>query len=152
MGDKIVVMNHGVVEQFGTPQDIYDKPATTFVASFIGSPAMNMIPATVAGGQVQIDGGAHIDLGTPMGGDRKVTLGIRPEDLEPVSGPALISGSVNVREPLGHETLIHVGTAHGDIIAKADGRTPPELGKTVNLGAQAHNIHVFDPESGAALR
>ncbi|MEM6895943.1 MAG: sn-glycerol-3-phosphate ABC transporter ATP-binding protein UgpC [Pseudomonadota bacterium] len=152
MADRIVIMKDGYIQQVGTPSEVYHAPVNTFVASFIGSPAMNMIPATVAGGHVQIDGGANIDLGTPISGDRKVTLGIRPEDLEPVSGPALISGSVNVREPLGHETLIHVGTAHGDIIAKADGRTPPELGKTVNLGAQAHSIHVFDPESGAALR
>ena len=152
MADRIGIMKDGYIQQVGTPSEVYHAPVNTFVASFIGSPAMNMIPATCAGGHVQIDGGANIDLGTPISGDRKVTLGIRPEDLEPVSGPALISGSVNVREPLGHETLIHVGTAHGDIIAKADGRTPPELGKTVKLGAQAHSIHVFDPESGAALR
>ena len=57
-----------------------------------------------------------------------------------------------MREPLGHETLIHVGTAFGDIIAKADGRTPPDLGRTVNLGAATENIHIFDPDSGTALR
>ncbi|MEM9341533.1 MAG: sn-glycerol-3-phosphate ABC transporter ATP-binding protein UgpC [Pseudomonadota bacterium] len=152
MADRIVIMKDGYIQQVGTPNEVYHTPANTFVAGFIGSPAMNMIPATVADGQVQIDGGAQIDLGSQISGNRKVTLGIRPEDLEPVNGPALISGSVNVREPLGHETLIHVGTAHGDIIAKADGRTPPGLGNTVNLGADARNIHVFDPDSGAALR
>ncbi|MEM9969614.1 MAG: sn-glycerol-3-phosphate ABC transporter ATP-binding protein UgpC [Pseudomonadota bacterium] len=152
MADRIVIMKDGYIQQVGTPSEVYHAPANTFVAGFIGSPAMNMIPATVAGGAIQIDGGARVDLATQISGDRKVMLGIRPEDLEPVDGPALISGSVNVREPLGHETLIHVGTAHGDIIAKADGRTPPDLGHTVNLGAEAQNIHVFDPESGAALR
>ncbi|MEL6643772.1 MAG: sn-glycerol-3-phosphate ABC transporter ATP-binding protein UgpC [Pseudomonadota bacterium] len=151
MADRIVIMKDGYIQQVGTPSEVYHSPANTFVAGFIGSPAMNMIPATVASGQVQIEGGARIDLGAAIGGDRKVTLGIRPEDLEPIDGPALISGSVNVREPLGHETLIHVGTAHGDIIAKADGRTPPALGSTVHLGAEAQNIHIFDPESGAAL-
>jgi len=152
MADRIVIMKDGHIQQVGTPSQVYHAPANTFVASFIGSPAMNMIPATVSDGQVQIDGGARIDLGTQMNGLQRVTLGIRPEDLEPVSGPALLTGSVNVREPLGHETLIHVGTAHGDIIAKADGRTPPELGNTVKLGAEAKNIHLFDPETGAALR
>lgn len=151
MADRIVIMKDGYIQQVGTPSEVYHSPANTFVASFIGSPAMNMIPATVTGGAVQIDGGASVPLATPIAQDRKVTLGIRPEDLEPVDGPALISGSVNVREPLGHETLIHVGTAHGDIIAKADGRTPPDLGHTVNLGAAAQNIHIFDPDSGAAL-
>ncbi len=151
MADRIVIMKDGHIQQVGTPSEVYHTPANTFVAGFIGSPAMNMIPATVADGAIQIDGGSQVNLGTAISGQRKVMLGIRPEDLEPVEGPALISGSVNVREPLGHETLIHVGTAHGDIIAKADGRTPPDLGKTVNLGAEAQNIHVFDPESGAAL-
>lgn len=152
MADRIVIMKDGHIQQVGTPSEVYHTPANTFVASFIGSPSMNMIPATVTDGQVHIDGGSRIDIGTPIEGNRKVTLGIRPEDLEPVDGPALISGSVNVREPLGHETLIHVGTAHGDIIAKADGRTPPPIGDTVHLGADAQNIHVFDPTSGAALR
>ena len=152
MADRIVIMKDGFIQQVGTPSEVYHSPANTFVASFIGSPAMNMIPATVAGGSIQIEGGSRVDLAAPVKGDGKVMLGIRPEDLEPVDGPALISGSVNVREPLGHETLIHVGTAHGDIIAKADGRTPPKLGHTVNLGAEAQNIHVFDPESGDALR
>ncbi|MEO1549102.1 MAG: sn-glycerol-3-phosphate ABC transporter ATP-binding protein UgpC [Pseudomonadota bacterium] len=152
MADRIVIMKDGHIQQVGTPSDVYHAPATTFVAGFIGSPAMNMIPATVAGGTVRIDGGAQVALSTPIEGERKVMLGIRPEDLAPVEGPALISGPVNVREPLGHETLIHVGTAHGDIIARADGRTPPALGNTVNLGAEASNIHIFDPESGAALR
>ena len=151
MADRIVIMKDGHIQQVGTPSEVYHSPANTFVAGFIGSPAMNMIPATIAGGAVQIDGGARMDLQTGISGDRKVMLGIRPEDLEPTEGPALISGSVNVREPLGHETLIHVGTPHGDIIAKADGRVPPELGNTVNLGAEAQNIHVFDPDSGAAL-
>ena len=151
MADRIVIMKDGHIQQVGTPSEVYHTPANTFVAGFIGSPAMNMIPATVADGAIQIEGGSQVNLGTAISGQRKVMLGIRPEDLEPVEGPALISGSVNVREPLGHETLIHVGTAHGDIIAKADGRTPPDLGKTVNLGAEAQNIHVFDPESGAAL-
>lgn len=151
MADRIVIMKDGYIQQVGTPSEVYHSPANTFVAGFIGSPAMNMIPATVAGGMVQLDGGTTVPVAPRIAGDRKVMLGIRPEDLQPVDGPALISGSVNVREPLGHETLIHVGTAHGDIIAKADGRTPPDLGKTVNLGAEAENIHIFDPETGTAL-
>ncbi|MDX8354035.1 sn-glycerol-3-phosphate ABC transporter ATP-binding protein UgpC [Cognatiyoonia sp. IB215182] len=152
MADRIVIMKDGYIQQIGTPSEVYHAPANTFVAGFIGSPAMNMIPATVSGGAIQIDGGSRMELGAQISDHRKVMLGIRPEDLAPVDGPALITGSVNVREPLGHETLIHVGTSHGDIIAKADGRTPPELGNTVNLGAEAQNIHIFDPDSGAALR
>ena len=151
MADRIVIMKDGHIQQVGTPSEVYHTPANTFVAGFIGSPAMNMIPARVTGGSVRIDGGAEVPIAVSVAGDRKVTLGIRPEDLEPVDGPALISGAVNVQEPLGHETLIHVGTAHGDIVAKADGRAPPPVGAAVNLGAMAQNIHVFDAETGTAL-
>ncbi len=151
MADRIVIMKDGHIQQVGTPSEVYHAPANTFVARFIGSPAMNMIPAAVVGGQIRIDGGAPLTLDRTLGQDRKVTLGVRPEDLQPVDGPALVSGAVQVREPLGHETLIHVGTPNGDIIARADGRTPPELGATVNLGAAAENIHVFEIDSGAAL-
>ncbi|MEL6208066.1 MAG: sn-glycerol-3-phosphate ABC transporter ATP-binding protein UgpC [Pseudomonadota bacterium] len=150
MADRIVIMKDGHIQQVGTPSEVYHSPATTFVARFIGSPAMNMIPAKASGGSVQIHGGATLPI--DLAGERSVILGIRPEDLHPAGEPALISGQVNVREPLGHETLIHVGTSLGDIVAKADGRTPPDLGATVHLGALTENIHVFDPESGAALR
>ena len=152
MADRIVIMKDGYIQQFGTPSEVYHTPANTFVAGFIGSPAMNMIPAKITNGAIEIDGGARFDFSPPFQGDRKVMLGIRPEDLEPADGPGLISGAVNVSEPLGHETLIHVGTVHGDIIAKADGREPPDVGTTVNLCADAQNIHLFDTESGEALR
>ena len=150
MADRIVIMKDGHIQQIGTPSEVYHTPANTFVAGFIGSPSMNMIPARAHGGAVQLDGGASVPI--DIAGDRPVMLGIRPEDLHPVDGPVLISGSVNMREPLGAETLIHVGTAFGEIIAKADGRMPPDVGGAVRLGAATENIHVFDPESGAALR
>ena len=63
----------------------------------------------------------------------------------------MIEGAVNVREPLGHETLIYVGTSNGDVIAKADGRTPPEIGARVELGAEPENLHLFDAATGEAL-
>ena len=80
-----------------------------------------------------------------------VCAGIRPEDLHPGPGTGVIEGTVNVREPLGHETLIYVGTSDGDVIAKADGRTPPEIGETVQLGADPENLHIFDAATGEAL-
>lgn len=85
------------------------------------------------------------------GAGAAVTLGIRPEDLHPVSGSAVVEGKVSVREPLGHETLIYVGHGEGEVIAKADGRTPPQVGETVHLGALPENMHVFDGETGEAL-
>ena len=152
MADRIVIMKDGHIQQIGTPSEVYHTPANTFVAGFIGSPAMNMLPAEASGGVIKINGGTVVPLQRPAVSNGKLMLGIRPEDLEPIDGPALISGTVNVQEPLGHETLIHVSAAFGDVIAKADGRTPPPVGKTVNLSAAPENIHVFDVASGAAIR
>ncbi|MEM1066692.1 MAG: sn-glycerol-3-phosphate ABC transporter ATP-binding protein UgpC [Pseudomonadota bacterium] len=151
MADRIVIMKDGHIQQIGTPSEVYHKPTNAFVARFIGSPSMNMIPAVAENGGLRIAGGAAVPIGLDIVERRKVTLGIRPEDLHPVEGPSLISGAVNVREPLGHETLIYVGAGFGDVIAKADGRTPPEIGGVVSLGADIENIHVFDAENGMAL-
>ncbi|MEM6637657.1 MAG: sn-glycerol-3-phosphate ABC transporter ATP-binding protein UgpC [Pseudomonadota bacterium] len=151
MADRIVIMKDGHIQQIGTPTEVYHRPANTFVAGFIGSPAMNMLPATADKGALQLGDGASVPTGIQFGGPRTVTLGIRPDDLHPIDGPALISGAVSLREPLGHDTLIYVETPLGEVIAKADGRTPPELGGTVHLGVAPEKIHVFDTESGEAL-
>lgn len=153
MADRIVIMKDGHIQQVGTPSEVYHSPANTFVAQFIGAPSMNMLEGSVApGGRVALSGGGEVDLGRNLPAGREVVLGIRPEDLEPdASGRAVIEGQVSVREPLGHETLIYVGTPAGEVIAKADGRTPPDVGETVRLGAAAANIHIFDRVSGEAL-
>lgn len=153
MADRIVIMKDGHIRQVGTPSEVYHTPADTFVAQFIGAPAMNMLPGRAnGGGSVALDAGGSVTLGRVLQQGRRVILGIRPEDLLAGSDEGIIEGAVNVREPLGHETLIYVGTGEGDVIAKADGRTPPDLGARVRLGAAHENIHVFDAETGEALR
>ncbi|WP_172297299.1 sn-glycerol-3-phosphate ABC transporter ATP-binding protein UgpC [Pseudoruegeria sp. HB172150] len=152
MADRIVIMKDGYIQQVGTPAEVYHKPANTFVAQFIGAPSMNMLPGAVNGGSVRLDTGAEVALGHRLESGRRVVLGVRPEDLAPdIDGAALVEGQVMVREPLGHETLIYVGAGDAEIIAKADGRLPPELGETVSLTADPANIHVFDAASGEAL-
>ncbi|MEM1428368.1 MAG: sn-glycerol-3-phosphate ABC transporter ATP-binding protein UgpC [Pseudomonadota bacterium] len=154
MADRIVIMKDGHIQQVGTPSDVYHKPANTFVAQFIGAPSMNMIPARVAeAGMLTLATGGTLQLGRPLPPGREIILGVRPEDLSPGSAeaPALIEGPVSVREPLGHETLIYVGTAEGDVIAKADGRTPPSVGETVRLGAHPDTLHLFDAATGTVL-
>ncbi|MEO0703134.1 MAG: sn-glycerol-3-phosphate ABC transporter ATP-binding protein UgpC [Pseudomonadota bacterium] len=150
MADRIVIMKDGHIQQVGTPAEVYHKPANTFVAQFIGAPSMNMIPGATTEAGIRLKGGSEVALGGIAPG-RDVILGIRPEDLHPDEGVPLIEGQVGVREPLGHETLIYVGTATGEVIAKADGRTPPDVGATVKLGALPENLHVFDAASGEAL-
>jgi multiple sugar transport system ATP-binding protein len=152
MADRIVIMKDGHIQQVGTPAEVYHRPANTFVARFIGAPSMNMIPAAAEdGGAIRLATGGTLALGRPLASGRPVTLGIRPEDLHPGHATALIEGQVTVREPLGHETLIYVGTPAGEIIAKADGRTPPEVGETVRLGVLPENLHLFDGATGEAL-
>ncbi|MEM9431010.1 MAG: sn-glycerol-3-phosphate ABC transporter ATP-binding protein UgpC [Pseudomonadota bacterium] len=150
MADRIVIMNEGHIQQVGTPSDVYHTPANTFVARFIGSPAMNMLSGVARGGEVRLDGG-EVSLGRQVVREGDVTLGIRPEDLVAADGAGLIEGPVTLREPLGHETLIYVDTPLGEVIAKADGRTPPEIGARVALRAAPENIHVFDRHTGTAL-
>ncbi|QMU59199.1 MAG: sn-glycerol-3-phosphate ABC transporter ATP-binding protein UgpC [Boseongicola sp.] len=152
MADRIVIMKDGHIQQVGTPSEVYHTPANTFVAQFIGAPSMNMIPGVVgADSKIEIYSGRKVDVGRNLPAGREVTLGVRPEDLQPENGDGALEGEVLVREPLGHETLIYVGTPSGEIIAKADGRTPPEVGATVKLSALPENIHVFDANSGEAF-
>ena len=152
MADRIVIMKDGRIQQVGTPAEVYHKPANTFVAQFIGAPSMNMIPSAVnGGGAIELASGGSVAFDRPLPPGRRITLGIRPEDLHPDEGRPVIEGTIMVREPLGHETLIYVGTSSGEIIAKADGRSPPEVGDVVRLGALPENMHVFDAETGEAL-
>ncbi len=113
MADRIVIMKDGRIQQIGTPSELYHAPANIFVAGFIGSPSMNMIPGVVSGGNVHLVGGVPLPIGIDGVDAHNIMVGIRSEDLHPTDGPALFSGVVNVREPLGHETLIYVDTVFG---------------------------------------
>lgn len=152
MADRIVIMKDGHIQQVGTPAEVYHKPANTFVARFIGAPSMNMLSGTVANGALRLGSGEVLDLGLEADDGHPVTVGVRPEDLHPGAGPALVRGPVTVREPLGHETLIYVGAEGQEVIAKADGRTPPEVGEEVTLTAALDTLHIFDAATGNALR
>ncbi|WP_424972094.1 ABC transporter ATP-binding protein [Dinoroseobacter sp. S76] len=150
MADRIVIMKDGHIQQVGTPAEVYHSPANTFVAQFIGAPAMNMLPGQIADGAVRLASGRDIALPrAKSGGD--VLVGVRPDDLIADQGVPLVEGRVSVREPLGSETLIYVETEAGEVVAKADGRTPPEVGATVRLGAAPETLHLFDTATGTAL-
>ncbi|MFQ6546585.1 ABC transporter ATP-binding protein [Aestuariibius sp. 2305UL40-4] len=149
LADRIVIMKDGHIQQVGTPDEVYRQPANTFVAQFIGAPSMNMIEAEASDMAAKLPGGTDITL--PIATRGPVLLGVRPDDLHPVDGPALVEGRVTVREPLGPDTLIYVETAAGEMVAKADARRPPEVGSTVRLGAAPDDLHVFDRASGNAV-
>jgi multiple sugar transport system ATP-binding protein len=151
MADRIVIMKDGHIQQVGTPAEVYHSPANAFVAQFIGAPSMNMLPGTMNGSGIKLASGNALELGHTSTQARDVMVGVRPDDLTLDGGTEVITGTVAVQEPLGPETLIYVQTDAGEIIAKADGRSPPAVGDTVVLSAQLDNIHVFDAKTGMVL-
>ena len=159
MADRIVVLNAGRVEQFGTPMELYHHPATKFVAQFIGQPNMNFMAGEVtgiaeAGVTVAIDGGPELTLPVAPGSARVgdlVEVGIRPEDVEIGAGGLKLS--VNVLERLGG-TSITYGTLPGSagrFCAALDGTAPVREGETVELTMDPASAHVFDAQ-GRVLR
>ncbi|MGY6547731.1 MAG: ABC transporter ATP-binding protein [Roseinatronobacter sp.] len=155
MGDKIVVMNHGVIEQFGAPQDIYDKPATMFVANFIGSPPMNFLrfhSRIAPGGRMVAahDATFAVPLARdPFEGD--MALGIRPEHVR-LSDQGSLRGEVLAAEYLGTTQIVTVETAYGQVKARAPSGQLARMGETLGLDFVASTITLFDAQSGRALR
>ena len=150
MADKIVVMQDGLVEQIGAPLDLYDNPKNLFVASFIGSPAMNFLNGTVkANGSLSIE--AHGSR-LPVAGTHGVTdgqpviYGIRPEHLELADDG--ISADVVVVEPTGSETLVFLRLGDGDIVAVFRERHEFKPGQSVRLRPRPDQVHLFEIESG----
>ncbi|MEM9428320.1 MAG: ABC transporter ATP-binding protein [Pseudomonadota bacterium] len=155
MGDKIVVMNNGVIEQFGTPQDIYDKPATLFVAEFIGSPHMNFLKfeASVAPGERAVQ--LHDQtLGIPAlreGFDGNMVYGVRPEHVR-LSEGAAYRGEIIATEYLGTTQIVTLKTHNGDVKARIASDQPATVGETVGLDFNAATVTLFDGQSGRAIR
>ncbi|WP_280150561.1 ABC transporter ATP-binding protein [Piscinibacter sp. XHJ-5] len=150
LGDRIAVMRDGVVQQFGTPDDIYSRPATRFVAEFIGSPAMNML-----GGRRNADGlhanGIELSL-TPeqrralqAANAPEITYGLRPESLAFASQG--LPGTVSMLEPTGPETYALVDTPVGTVTARVPGKVEQRVGESVFLHWSPADAHLFDARS-----
>ncbi|HEY2862444.1 MAG TPA: sn-glycerol-3-phosphate import ATP-binding protein UgpC [Casimicrobiaceae bacterium] len=153
LAQRMVVMNAGRAEQIGTPMEVYQNPATVFVAGFIGSPAMNFIDGkSEGGGRVALNGSGSLAVPDAPAAGRKLTIGIRPEHLTPVKpSEADLVGSVEVIEALGADTLIHISVAGRTIIARLPNGTPAEIGEPIALAAARDRIYLFDADSGARL-
>ncbi len=155
MGDKIVVMNHGVVEQFGKPQDIYDWPATKFVAEFIGSPAMNFLDfegvVEPSSNSVNIDG-HKVSLPRVLEGSKgALSLGVRPEHIH-FSDRSDFRGEVVAVEYLGTTQIITLKTPNGTIKARIGSEQPVSVGQTIGLEFDARTLTLFETDNGRALR
>ena len=155
LADRIVVMNHGRIEQVGKPLELYYSPADLFVAGFIGSPAMNFFPAeveSVEGGKARIAGGAIAAFALPAGPFKpgaRLTIGVRPEHLTPVAGGDFAAtGVVELVERLGEASYAHIRRADDKMmVAEIRGRRTPAPGEQVTLSAPAEDIHLFDADS-----
>ncbi|BDG71375.1 ABC transporter ATP-binding protein [Roseomonas fluvialis] len=153
LGDRLVVMHEGRAAQIGTPMEVWARPADTYVASFIGSPAMNFLPATLTeGGQAaRLSGGAlwrFVDGARPGGEGHAVTIGIRPEHLLPTPDGGLAL-TVELAEPLGSETVLHGRLPDG---TQLSARVPGALAaESITLAPEPAALHVFDAGTGKRI-
>ena len=152
MADRIVVMRDGRILQVGTPSEIYERPADVFTARFIGSPAMNMLPAVLSDRGIEIAGVAAPISAADLAGRRgPIQVGVRAHDLltgaalEP--GRLILSGTVNAVEPLGAETLVHVAIGDREVTATAPGKASIGFGQTVSVGAAPGSLYLFDAQT-----
>jgi len=154
LAQRMVVMNAGRAEQIGTPMEVYQNPATVFVAGFIGSPAMNFIDGrSMDDGRIQLDGSGVLIVPKAPAAGKKITVGIRPEHLTPSKpSEANLVGRVEVIEALGADTLLHVAVAGSTIIARLPAGTPAEVGEPIALAADRDRIYMFDADTGARVR
>ena len=158
MADRIVVLQSGIVQQYDTPEVVYERPANQFVAGFIGSPTMNFLPVDVHddvatfshdSSPAPLDAAARGRLKAAGG---KGVLGVRPEHFDVVpDGASGIPIQIKLVEPLGSDTLIHFDVAGAAAIARVDPSLKPKLGQRLSLLPQADKIHLFDTATGQVL-
>lgn len=148
LADRVVVMNKGVVQQVGSPTEIYDNPANTFVAGFIGSPAMNLIEGTVTGGTFTADSLTVSGLTVP---DGPVTLGFRAEDASVTETGGDLSAPVYTIELLGDATMLTVKVGGALVSVKAGKEYRTEIGQTVHISVPHSICHLFDASTGARI-
>lgn len=164
LGQRIVVLDKGRIQQIDTPMGLYSRPANLFVATFLGSPKMNLLWGEVVendglklrmGDDVELPLRPQADMVERVRGylGRQLTVGLRPEDMylgEP--GPGHLTATVEAVEPVGNEAYIDLGCGGCELILRVAPRDLPKVGDTVHLGYVAEQMHYFDQESGASLR
>jgi multiple sugar transport system ATP-binding protein len=157
MGDRIAVLKDGVLQQVGTPRDLYANPKNVFVAGFIGSPAMNLFTADLVEGGLKFGTAvAALDRATMAATtSTKVTIGVRPDDVRVSATGEGLKVDVDLVEELGADGYLYGHTdidgARVDIVARVDGRVHPDAGDTVFILPEPAHIHAFDIESGNRL-
>ena len=146
LGDRLAVINEGVIEQIGTPIEVYEKPESKFVAEFIGSPQMNFINGTIKNNYFESKGlKLKIDLNID---NANVNLGFRAEDLE-IKEDGEINLNIDIIEKLGSDSIIYGSNKNGESICyKESGNTKLAIGENINISINVDNIHIFDEKTG----
>ena len=152
LADRVAVMNHGRIQQLGSPNDIYNDPANLFVAGFIGSPAMNLLQGTVSEGAFSTTGGKAI-ASVPSSHNGTAVLGVRAEDISvsPVD-EGDISGSVYATENTGESVLVTANLGAQRLTCKGDRHLKVEINESIGLKIRPDQIYLFDPDSGNRIR
>ncbi|MBY6154324.1 sn-glycerol-3-phosphate ABC transporter ATP-binding protein UgpC [Vannielia litorea] len=148
LADRVVVMEKGIVQQVGSPTEIYDNPANTFVASFIGSPAMNLIEGTLSGGRFTAP---NADIPGLTGPDGAVTLGFRAEDAQVVESGGQINAPIYTLELLGDATMVTVRIGKTLVSVRADKAFRAEIDDPVSIAVPATACHLFDGQNGQRI-
>ena len=167
LADRVVVMNHGIIEQVGTPQELYHAPKTRFVAGFIGSPAMNFLPVSLESSGAALGLRVSNEIVFPVPADRaeryrphvgkpKLLLGLRPEhitDAKPHLGPELFlfAAPLDVTEPMGMETLVYFRIGSAELCGRVSPTAGASDGATLRLAADLSQMHLIDDASGKVL-
>jgi multiple sugar transport system ATP-binding protein len=158
MGDRVAVLKDGILQQVGTPREMYDHPNNVFVAGFIGSPAMNLLQVDVDGDVLHFGGK---DIRVPrqaadaVGATRSVSVGVRPEDMDTVGEGQGLATEVVVVEELGADAYVHgeaeVGGERKLVVARVDGRRPPAKGEILHLAPREGHLHMFAGDTGERI-
>jgi multiple sugar transport system ATP-binding protein len=156
MGDRVAVLKDGVLQQVGSPLEVYDRPANLFVAGFIGSPAMNLLEAAAVDGSARIGGyEVAIDRVAAAAASGSITIGVRPEAWRIAPEGAGLAVRVTVVEELGSDAYVYgmsqVDGRNQQMIVRLDGRTGHEKGQTLWVTTDPQHVHVFDTASGRRL-
>jgi multiple sugar transport system ATP-binding protein len=160
MGDRLAIMNGGVLQQTGTPKEVYANPESEFVGGFVGSPSMNVLDVTVERTDTGVTLTNEGRFEYALGGDRAdrvaatdattARLGVRPENVRVTGGQDGIGTTVEVVEPIGSDNYLYLDLG-ADFIARVDSDVEPETGDTVRVTFDEKDVHLFDTRSGDSL-
>ena len=160
LGDRIVIMKDGIIQQADSPLNLYERPANLYVAGFIGTPSMNFIPVQLHAGDSGLElvaSGFRVALPEDRRAEveayvgKALVLGIRPQDLSEAPSPLSMQVTVDVIEPLGSENYLYCTVGKEQVAARVDGRCPVRAGDTVTLGFKGGQFHLFEAEGEQAI-